>query len=128
MCPPGRHAGVSVMRRFSQSIHVNPHTEEGQKILSGLLAVPSYSRGRLIRNVLARHIRDVACQLWPGLSVKTQEQLEHCLTPKASRPASRARPDARVPITASALIPPQDSPMPQNGDEDLDARLDRLNF
>ena len=115
------------VRRFSQSIHLNPETKEGLEILSVLLALPPYRRAALLRTVLAEHLRRAALDQYPGVTPKTRTEIVELLARRTSRvsqrrtPVPAPRPD---PVPFSSVDTPRDAPETL----DLDARLDRLQF
>lgn len=116
------------MRRVVQSIHVNPETEEGQEILSVLLAVPPYQRGALLRTILFDHIRSAALRRWAGIKPKTPEEMRELL---ANRPTTHApgRPTPRR-LPPSGLVLPSSIDRPPDAPNalDIEARLDQLQF
>lgn len=120
-------AVVSHVRRFSQSIHLNPDTREGLEILSVLLALPPYRRAALVRTVLAEHLRRAAHDQYPAITPKTHPEIVDML---ASRAALASRRTSLPPARAPASGPIHSSDAPQDAPEtlDLDARLDQLQF
>mgnify|MGYP001575091406 FL=1 len=116
------------MRRFSQSIHVNPETTEGVEILSVLLAVPAYERGALVRGVLAAHIRRAARTRYPGLTPKTPGEVADVLAQRAARRPRRRRPSLSVAPPDPVALSTRDAPPTDPEALDLEARLDQLQF
>ena len=116
------------MRRFSQSIHVNPETKEGLEILSVLLTLPPYRRAALLRTVLAKHLRRAAHDQYPGVTPKTHTEVLALLAHRASRPSRRTTPLPPGPPPDPVPCPSVDGPVDVPEALDLDARLDRLQF
>lgn len=120
-------AVVSHVRRFSQSIHLNPETRDGLEILSVLLALPPYRRAALVRTVLAEHLRRAAHDQYPAITPKTHPEIVDMLASRAARASRRTSvPPARPPAPGS--IHSSDAPQDTLETLDLDARLDQLPF
>ncbi len=118
-------AVVSSVRRFSQSIYLNPETREGLEILSVLFSLPPYRRAALVRTVLAEHLRRAAHEQYPAITAKTYPETVDMLANRGSRTARRPSvPTARPPTPS----PTSDAPRDARETLDLDARLDQLQF
>lgn len=118
-------AVVSSVRRFAQSIYLNPETREGLEILSVLLSLPPYRRAALVRTVLAEHLRRAAHEEYPAITPKTYPETVDMLANREARASRRPSvPPARPPTPSLTSDAPRDTPETL----DLDARLDQLQF